>query len=291
MAVEAELKFICDATLTPQLEALWPTLASQVTAQPVAALINAYYDSQQHWFRQQDAGLRTRLKNGRYEQTIKLAGQQQGALQIRPEYNLPAAGVWPELAAFPPEIWPECTDVAALQQDLVQLFCTDFQRQSWLLQLESGAVIDVALDQGWVKADGRQQAIHELELELISGPVSSLFQLGQQLLEQLPLRLGVMSKAERGYRLAQHQPLQLTETVSTQPAALLNAILYNESYWYQQQDQAVWSLLQQQWQQLATQLPLCAEIARQPFAPALLQTKAYVLTQLQLSEWCCKESV
>ncbi|CAM5223318.1 CYTH domain-containing protein [Alishewanella longhuensis] len=60
----------------------------QVYATPATAgaqqLLNAYFDTADNWFRRHDMGLRTRQKQGHFEQTIKLAGEQHGALQIRP---------------------------------------------------------------------------------------------------------------------------------------------------------------------------------------------------------------
>src|SRR5690606_30163825 len=125
MSTELELKFAMPAQLLPQVVALLPQLG-QVQQHDNSKLLNAYFDSADNWFRRHDMGLRTRLKRGRYEQTIKLAGAQHGAMQMRPEYNLPCSGVIPQLAAFPAQIWPAQTDVAALQQQLTELFRTDF---------------------------------------------------------------------------------------------------------------------------------------------------------------------
>jgi CHAD domain-containing protein len=47
----------------------------------------------------------------------------------------------------------------------------------------------------------RVEPICELELELVSGPTASLFDLALALQESLPLRPAVVSKAERGFRL------------------------------------------------------------------------------------------
>ena len=55
--------------------------------------------------------------------------------------------------------------------------------------------------------DGTEAPICELELELQQGNVDALFALARTMVERLPLSLGFQSKAERGYRLAQQQPL------------------------------------------------------------------------------------
>lgn len=222
MSLELELKYLIgatDAALLPELLQVYaePTPG---TAQP---LLNAYFDTPDKWFRRHDMGLRTRQKNGRFEQTIKLAGRQHGALQIRPEYNVPCADVMPVLADFPAEIWPPATDVNLLQQQLTELFRTDFLRQSWQLVLPQ-AEVEVVYDNGEVRAGERRQAISELEIELLSGEPAVLFDLAEFLLNALPMRTGWLSKAARGYQLYQNKttprPAQLTTRVNSASALL-----------------------------------------------------------------------
>ena len=208
MSLEVELKFLLPvsnadtlfASLQQQSGANWQFKAQHT-------LLNAYFDTADGWFRRHDIGLRTRQKNQQFEQTIKLPGVQQGAAHIRPEYNQPCADVLPKLTEFPAEIWPAGTSPAQLQSQLTELFRTDFVRRSFLLQDAAGS-LELVFDQGWVLAGDQQEPIAELELELQSGDPALLFQLARRLLQHAPLLLGVQSKAERGYRLAQQQPLQ-----------------------------------------------------------------------------------
>lgn len=245
MAMEAELKFLLIQSDVPALDRLWQQLAVRVQKHDSVQLLNAYYETDDLWFRRFDAGLRTRLKNGQFEQTIKLSGQQHGGLHLRPEYNLPCTSVWPELSVFPAELWPEGTDLAELQARLKQLFRTDFVRQSWLLTLADGSTIEAVLDQGAVVSGEQSEAIAELELELQQGEVSALFELSRQLVQLLPLRLGWQSKAERGYRLVQKQPLLFQPLDNLSTAALLKSLQYHESYFLQSQDPASWQVILQ----------------------------------------------
>ena len=245
MAMEAELKFLLTQSSEPALEPVWQQLAVTVQKHERVQLLNAYYETDELWFRRHDAGLRTRLKKGQFEQTIKLAGQQHGGLHLRPEYNLPCASVWPELNAFPADIWPEGTDLVVLQSQLKQLFRTDFIRQSWLLTLADGSTVEAVLDQGEVVSGEQNEAIFELELELQQGEVKALFELSRQLVQLLPLRLGWQSKAERGYRLAQQQPLVFTALDNSSTAALLKSLQYHESYFLRSQDSESWQVIAQ----------------------------------------------
>lgn len=212
MSQELELKYLIGAADAQALSQLLQVYAAPAPTEQV--LGNAYYDTAEHWFRQHDMGLRTRLRNGLYEQTLKLAGQQHGALQIRPEYNVPCDSAIPELHAFPVEVWPVSTHLSQIQQQLVELFRTDFTRRSWHLVLPE-AEIEVVYDNGEIRAGERRQAISELEIELIKGDKLVLFELAEFLLKALPMRTGWLSKAARGYQLYQNtttaRPLDLSQ--------------------------------------------------------------------------------
>jgi triphosphatase len=301
MSLEVELKLTLTepltAELSSQIQQRLQALTTSCQAMPETPLLNAYFETADQWFRQHDCGLRTRLKRGRYEQTIKLAGQQHGAAHIRPEYNVPCDSVEPKLAAFPAEIWPTGTDVLQLQQQLQELFRTDFIRRGWLLTLADGSVVEAVLDQGQVRASESAEPILELELELVKGDAAVLFELAQQLVQQFPLQLGFQSKAERGYRLAQQQPLQLLQVA---PDATLSALLraVQQNLWLLQQQMVVvdaaTELLQQQQQQLQAtlqqasatpqlwqQLPLFSRATPRDCAAWLLQLSWWMYQQSQ----------
>ena len=97
-------------------------------------------------------------------------------------------------------------DLMALRPNLRALFCTDFERQRWVIE-HAGAQIEVALDQGHIHVPGTvlTEPLLELELELLSGPEAALLTLAD-LLRQTPLGPVVLvpsdaSKAQRGMAL------------------------------------------------------------------------------------------
>jgi triphosphatase len=61
--------------------------------------------------------------------------------------------------------------------------------------------IEVAVDRGEIKHNGRQLPVCELELELKKGDPRRLFALARQFVEKAPLRLSFVSKGDRGDRL------------------------------------------------------------------------------------------
>ena len=65
---------------------------------------------------------------------------------------------------------------------LKALFCTDFERQRWLID-HAGARIEVALDQGRIHVPGTDlsERLLELELELLKGSEDALMALAASL--------------------------------------------------------------------------------------------------------------
>ena len=84
---------------------------------------------------------------------------------------------------------------------LVPVFTTKVRRHARRLDLPDASV-EIAFDEGTIEAGTRQEVLSEIELELKSGNAGVLFDLGTQLLDAAPLRVGTRSKAERGFALA-----------------------------------------------------------------------------------------
>ncbi|BBQ82168.1 TPA: inorganic triphosphatase [Kluyvera ascorbata] len=243
MAQEIELKFIVDDAGVETLRNHLHTLNAEHT--PPGQLLNIYYETADNWLRRHDMGLRIRGDNGRYEMTLKIAGRTVGGLHQRPEYNI--AIDTPELALdkLPAEVCPNGEMPEGLAAQVNPLFSTDFYREKWVV-MQGGSRIEIALDQGEVKAGEHQEAICELELELLSGETADVLALAKQLAETGLLRQGSLSKAARGYHLAQgnlERPIQPLAILTLPPkstvgqameAALENALAhwqYHEELW------------------------------------------------------------
>lgn len=203
MTVETELKFIA----TPEAAARLPATLSAWPHQhtPARLLSNTYYETGGNTLRGYDMGLRIRGEDGRYEMTLKTKGQTVGGLHQRPEFNIPLEAPALDISLLPAEVWPAGCDVAALQQALQPLFSTHFQREKWVVTYRQSE-IEVALDQGEVKAGGLAEPLREIELELKHGERDDLLALAGILSAGGGLRLGSLSKAARGYYLAQGRP-------------------------------------------------------------------------------------
>ncbi|POT56809.1 inorganic triphosphatase [Citrobacter amalonaticus] len=200
MAQEIELKFIVNHDAVDALRDHLHTLGGEHHAPD--PLLNIYYETPDKWLRGHDMGLRIRGENGRYEMTMKIAGRVTGGLHQRPEYNVALSEPSLDLAQFPQEVWPNGELPADLAERVQPLFSTDFYREKWLVEVD-GSQIEIALDLGEVKAGEFAEPLCELELELLSGDTHAVLKLANQLVSQTGLRQGSLSKAARGYHLAQ----------------------------------------------------------------------------------------
>lgn len=186
---EIELKFLIPPEAAPE------TLAQLKGEGAVRQLDATYFDTPGHALRKAGFGLRVRDGEGGRKQTLKSASA--GGVFSRGEWEEPIAGPEPDRDALART--PAASMLAG--QTLAPVFTTRVERTVRLVEV-GGAVIEAALDQGKLLAGDRQAPVCELELELKSGPASALFDLARDIARHVPLRLSLVSKAERGYGLA-----------------------------------------------------------------------------------------
>ncbi|MEC6833085.1 CYTH and CHAD domain-containing protein [Photobacterium toruni] len=200
METEIELKFFVLPEFSTQL--VEKISAAKILQQSCRELGNIYFDTPDQVLRQHDIGLRIRRFDDVFVQTLKTAGRVVAGLHQRPEYNVEVNSTEPCLALHPADAWPHDFDVVAVQQQIQPLFSTDFTRQQWLIAMADGSQIELAFDYGEVSVDDKRSSICEVELELKSGQTDALFTLARELCVDGGMRLGNLSKAARGYRLA-----------------------------------------------------------------------------------------
>ncbi|OEF25478.1 inorganic triphosphatase [Vibrio rumoiensis] len=201
---------------------------------------NIYFDTPDQWLRQHDIGFRIRRVDDVFVQTVKTSGRVVAGLHQRPEYNAEHDSNEPNLLLHPDDIWPLGRDVQVLQQEIFPLFSTNFRREQWLLSMSDGSQIEVAFDQGVVIAAEQESPICEVELELKSGQTESLFALARTLSDQGGMRLGNLSKAARGYRLAHNHiadPVLDFSLVETDPKhsveeCFIQSLEHGLSHWH-----------------------------------------------------------
>lgn len=203
MAQETEIKLRISPDALSELRT-HPLLQQRLQGDwSTGTLYNQYYDTASRDLAEARVALRVRRDGEEFIQTLKSRGQSVAGLSERNEWDWSVAAAALDLTLLDDSCWP--ASLAELDKLTLQpVFTTDFQRTKAILRWErEGEAVEVeaALDQGKVVADGREEPICELELELRAGPVAALLELAAALAVDVPLMPCDISKAERGYRL------------------------------------------------------------------------------------------
>lgn len=211
-------------------------LKFQVPAHRRAALVRAldtrtaervdlrarYFDTADGRLAAAQLAWRLRLEDGRWVQTLK--GRGDGLMQrlehevLRDPLDSPA-GEAPALDLSLHTGTPAGDLLArVLAEDrspdvpaapLVVRHGTEIRRLKRLVR-HAGAVVELALDIGDVVAGDRRAPVHELEMELVSGPVAAMLDLAARWAGRYALVLDPATKSERAQWLAQglaHRPV------------------------------------------------------------------------------------
>jgi len=192
------------ATLVERLARL-PALARRKASR--LSLYNIYFDTPDQALRQRGVALRLRrvgsVANPQWLQTLKTSTVELSALSQRGEWECAVAGPVLDSAALVPTPWSRIDPDGRLFAALTPCFVTRCERTLWLVRRRDGSAVEVALDIGHIEANGRQAPICELELELKAGEPAALFDLARQLARHVAVLPANLSKAARGFLLAQ----------------------------------------------------------------------------------------
>ena len=196
MENEIELKIMLDEqNIAPVSEWL---VKQHILDERETTLGNTYFDTPEQYFAQNQMGFRVRVKNHRYEMTLKTKGEIVGGLHIRPEYNLPLENEKPDFKRLISHFNLQIEQAEQVSANLQPTFSTDFLRHQWLIEINKSQ-IEVVLDQGEVKNPFGSEKICELEFELKTGALADIFQLIEQMPKLNGMWLSSLSKAQRGY--------------------------------------------------------------------------------------------
>lgn len=219
---EIELKLTVDG---PDLMALrkHPRLEGAI-GKGEDRLESVYFDTSDERLRKAMYVLRVRKTKDGYVQTAKGVGD---GLIERLEWERPVEGPEPDLHALKET---PLAKILGRKAKLSSLFRVAVERRSY--EVEQGASrIEVALDNGRITRPGGKRAsdsvaIGEAELELKEGSVADLFALAHEIGADVPFRLGVRTKAERGFalldgeadRVRKAEPVPLSEDMNAADA-------------------------------------------------------------------------
>ena len=159
-----------------------------------------YYDSADGALRRAGYTLRIRGSGNRHVQTIKSRKGGSAGLFVRQEWESEVPGFVVDLGMLKATPLARHLDKCEVGT-LVPINSSAIERTSWVID-HQGSRIEVDLDEGRITAADRETTVCEVELELKLGKADALFALAEKLGRVTPLRLGVLSKSERGELLA-----------------------------------------------------------------------------------------
>ena len=196
MDKEIELKLEIDPHEVEKLRQHWLLAGSD--ARP-AAQMTVYYDTDTGALKKKGLTLRVRKVGDKFIQTIKPTTEGAGLL-ARTETETPVASLKPELDSLIGTPLHHLADDGR-PDGLKPTISSEVQRTSWVVEIADSR-IQIDFDEGRMHAGGQSQRFDELELELVSGEPSCLLTAARTIADRVPVRIGVLTKAERGARLA-----------------------------------------------------------------------------------------
>jgi inorganic triphosphatase YgiF len=196
---EAELKFLVPADAFDRVREA-PVMMRHARDSGIARhLETVYFDTAERTLFNHGISLRVRRSGEQFVQTLK-RNPEHGKPFVRDEWETPVSSMAPELVSFPiGEIGVPLDTIAS--NVLGPVFVAKVHRRTQQVDF-SGSVLEVAFDEGVIESSRRSEPVTEIEVEAKTGDPLALYDLGLELVEIAPLRIGTQSKSDRGYGLA-----------------------------------------------------------------------------------------
>ena len=167
-------------------------------------LASVYFDTPKHKLGRNGISLRIRRNGKKRLQTVKSQGAD-GSFR-RGEWENEIKGDVPDLrkvqgTALEPLLTKK------LKHKLIPVFETRVCRTVGPVR-RNGSQIEVALDEGEIRAGRRSAPISEVELELKGGDAGEVFGLARELGKHFSVKLALNSKSQRGYDLLDNKQIE-----------------------------------------------------------------------------------
>ena len=157
-----------------------------------------YFDTADRALAEAGLSLRIRQSGSHRTQTIKRSGSSAAGLFARSEWEMPVNDDVPVVDYTS----PVHALLGGAVNELIRVFEVEVTRRIWDVQ-NGDTNIEVVLDRGTITAGDRHTSLCEMEMELKSGQPQALFDLARKLDGAVPIRVGVLTKPERGDLLGQ----------------------------------------------------------------------------------------
>ncbi|MBR5229377.1 MAG: CYTH domain-containing protein [Firmicutes bacterium] len=162
-----------------------------------------YFDTEEGDLGRIFVALRARCENDRIIVTLKWKGSVQDGLHVRGELNVPSDEAYfdnPTVEVFRGSEIFDQLEKAVSGKKLVPVMEMEYVRKS--VKVDTGASISViSLDEGLIRAAGKETEILEVEIELYSGDQNDMIALGNELASKYNLAASDQSKFQRGLEL------------------------------------------------------------------------------------------
>ena len=160
-------------------------------------LVSTYFDTPNHLLKRNGISLRVRQAGKKRIQTIKTASN--GVAVDRGEWEKRIDRDEPDLRAARGTPLQRLVS-KRLKRNLDAVFSTHVHRT--LVPLRPGnSRVELALDEGHIRAGLYSSPLAEVELELKSGSIGDLFKMARTVAELVPARLALKAKSQQGYDL------------------------------------------------------------------------------------------
>lgn len=194
---EVELKFLIGRDHLSQVEA-HPALKAALGRAGRHHVSTIYFDTPDQDLWKKGFSLRIRKSGDRYIETIK---QETASLIARGEWEKETNSATLDLDYAGKTPLGDLIGKRRVKTELRPAFEVIVERRVFR-STANGAEIEGVIDDGHIDAGGERLAVCELELELKAGTPRALLDLARAVCAKAPLRLSLLGKAERGFRLA-----------------------------------------------------------------------------------------
>ncbi|MCX7329634.1 MAG: CYTH domain-containing protein, partial [Hyphomicrobiales bacterium] len=185
---EQELKFLTDSVGLKRALALKLPGEEQGPA-VTRRLQTVYFDTPDGLLRRKKVALRMRRIRGGYLTTLKWTPDNEGAV-ARGEIEVMVRHPLPDLDVFGPDVRNQLLRLTK-GRPLEPACATEIRRTARTIRI-GGSTLEIAIDNGFVRAGEARLPLREIEIELKDGDPDDVYQLGLTLLDLLPLRLGTL---------------------------------------------------------------------------------------------------
>ena len=206
MAEEIELKLTASPDALAAVRAHPAVAAAKHGPMRTTQVLSTYYDTPSRELAAAGVALRVRRSGQRWLQTVKGDGGAAAGMHQRAEFEWPLERPRVDANKLADTPWRKL--FAQHVRRCRPVFATEVERSAQPLAFADGTRATLCLDVGEIRAGRRHVPVTEIELELSQGDPARLFELATALVTDLPARVSVASKAQRGYALAAQAPVE-----------------------------------------------------------------------------------